>query len=105
VSSFMPFGLKLHMLHVMKNTGLAAMYPSEFSTFEKEEYIRLVVDILERLPMETTIHRLTGDSPKEELIAPLWSADKRSVLNGIQKEFKKRGSFQGRLYCPRSPSL
>lgn len=105
VSSFMPFGIKLHMLHVMKNTGLAPLYPSHFRTFEKEEYIRLVVDVLERLPQSITVHRLTGDSPKEDLIAPLWSIDKRSVLNGIQKEFKKRASFQGRYYCPKSPSL
>lgn len=105
VASFNPFGLKLHMLHVMKNTGLATMYPSQLRVFEKEEYIRLVVDILERLPQNLTIHRLTGDSPKEDLIAPLWSIDKRSVLNGIQKEFKRRGSFQGIHYCPKSPSL
>lgn len=105
VASFNPFGLKLHMLHVMKNTGIAAMYPAQFRTFEKEEYIRLVVDILERLPQSLTIHRLTGDSPKEDLIAPLWSIDKRSVLNGIQKEFKKRASFQGIYYCPKLPSL
>jgi radical SAM protein (TIGR01212 family) len=105
VSSFNPFGLKLHMLHVMKNTGLAKMYPSQFRTFEKEEYIQLVVDILERLPQNITLHRLTGDSPKEDLIAPLWSVDKRSVLNGIQKEFKKRASFQGMHHYPKSPSL
>lgn len=105
VASFDPFGLKLHMLHVMKDTGLAAMYPAQFRTFEKEEYIRLVVDILERLPQHLTIHRLTGDAPKEDLIAPLWSIDKRSILNGIQKEFKRRNSFQGIYYCPKFPSL
>ncbi|NCB41473.1 MAG: TIGR01212 family radical SAM protein [Clostridia bacterium] len=105
VASFNPFGLKLHMLHVMKNTGLAKMYPDEFCTFKKEEYIRLVVDILERLPQDLTIHRLTGDAPKEDLIAPLWSIDKRSVLNGIQKEFKRRNSFQGIYYSPKSPLL
>lgn len=100
VASFNPFGLKLHMLHLMKNTGLANMYPSEFRTFEKEEYVRLVVDILQKLPQSITIHRLTGDSPKEDLIAPLWSCDKLSVLNGIQKEFKRRNSFSGQPLLP-----
>jgi uncharacterized protein len=104
-ASFHPFGLKLHMLHVLKNTGLAKMYPGEFRTFEKEEYIRLVVDILERLPGDITIHRLTGDAPREELISPLWSRNKQSVLNGIQQEFKARGSYQGIRYSPKLPSL
>lgn len=93
-----PFGIKLHLLHVMKNTGLAKLYPSEFRTFEKDEYISLVVDALELLPQDITIHRITGDSPEEDLIAPLWSVDKRSVLNGVQQEFKRRDSFQGKRW-------
>ena len=105
VTAFHPFGLKLHMLHVLKNTRLAELYPLQLRTFEKEEYIRLVVDILERLPQELTIHRLTGDAPKEELISPLWSLDKKSVLNGIQREFKARASYQGIAYPPKLPSL
>lgn len=95
VGSLHPFGVKLHLLHVMKNTGLAPLYPQEFHTFEKEEYISFVTDCLERLPQDITIHRITGDAPADELIAPLWSTDKRSILNGVQQEFKRRGSWQG----------
>lgn len=100
VSAYRPFGLKLHMLYVLKNTGLSDLYPEVFKTFAKEEYINLVVDILERLPKDITIHRLTGDAPGEELIAPLWSRDKHAVLNGIQREFKARDSFQGIYASP-----
>jgi len=102
VSSFHPFGLKLHMLYVLKNTGLAELYPQTFRTLALEEYIALVVDILEKLPREITIHRLTGDAPANQLIAPLWSRDKHAVLNGIQKEFKARGTFQGIYSSPMS---
>lgn len=102
-ASFDPFGLKLHMLHVVKNTGLAGLYPETFRTLEKQEYIQLVVDILEKLPPAVTIHRLTGDAPAEDLIAPLWSLDKHAVLNGIQKEFKVRGTWQGVYSSPISP--
>lgn len=91
-----PFGVKLHLLHVIKNTKLATLYPSEFRTFEKDEYINLVVDALEQLPQDITIHRITGDAPESDLIAPLWSINKRSILNGVQKEFKRRDSFQGK---------
>lgn len=95
-----PFGVKLHMLYIIEKTGLAELFrqrPEVFHVFEKQEYIEFVVDILERLPRDITIHRLTGDGPASQLVAPLWSADKRSILNGIQREFKKRGSWQGKL--------
>ena len=61
----------------------------------KEEYIKIVCDILEIMPASVTIHRLTGDGPKDKLIEPKWVIDKHAVLNGIQKEFAKRGSYQG----------
>ncbi len=95
VAAFHPFGLKLHLLHVLKNTGLAALYPSGFHLFTQQEYIGFIVDILEQLPQDITIHRVTGDGPADQLIAPLWSLHKRDILNGIQKEFKRRASFQG----------
>ncbi|WP_206458941.1 TIGR01212 family radical SAM protein [Anaerovorax sp. IOR16] len=98
VGKLHPFGVKLHLLHVIKNTRLADLYPLEFKTLEKNEYINLVVDALEQLPQDITIHRITGDAPANDLIAPLWSINKRSILNGVQKEFKRRESFQGK-YC------
>lgn len=95
IAAKMPFGIKLHQLYIMKNTPIERLYPDHIRIPEKEEYISLVVDALERLPQEITVHRVTGDAPADSLIAPLWCLDKRSVLNGIQKEFKRRGTFQG----------
>lgn len=92
-----PFGLKLHLLHVLKRTGLEKLYPQGYSAFTQQEYIEFVVDLLERIPQDITIHRLTGDGPAQDLISPLWSMKKRDVLNGIQKEFKRRKSWQGKL--------
>ena len=66
---------------------------------EKGEYIALVCDQLEILPPETAIGRLTGDGDRKTLLAPLWSMDKRSVLNGIDKELARRSSYQGIKYC------
>ncbi len=95
VSSYYPFGIKLHMLHVMRDTALARFYPGEFSLPGRDAYIDTVVDILERLPADITVHRLTGDAPKAALLAPLWTSDKHAVLNGIQQCFKARGTYQG----------
>ena len=65
-----------------------------------EEYCELIGDCLELLPPAITIHRLTGDGPKNLLIAPLWSSAKRTVLNQIQKTMKDRDTWQGKYYIP-----
>ena len=97
-------GIKLQLLHVLKGTDLAAMYQSDpFPVFSMEEYIDFVIDCVELLPPELTIHRLTGDGPKSLLIAPLWSADKKRVLNTLSRRFKERGTWQGRRKCSLSP--
>jgi radical SAM protein (TIGR01212 family) len=89
-------GIKLQLLHVLKNTKLAEMYANgEFDVFTQDAYIKTVVDILERIPQHIVIHRLTGDGAKSELIEPWWSLNKRAVLNGIMKEFSARDSRQG----------
>ena len=67
----------------------------EITPMEKDDYINVVADALEIIPPDITIHRLTGDAPRDLLIAPLWSRDKKSVLNGINMELKKRGTMQG----------
>lgn len=91
------FGIKLHLLHVLRNTKLSDIYESGgFKTLEKNEYINIICDVLEIMPKHVTIHRLTGDAPKNLLIAPKWSADKKSVLNGIDAELRKRNSWQGK---------
>lgn len=92
-------GVKLQLLHVLKNTDLASIYEkSGFTEMPLEEYAKTIVDIIELLPPEFVIHRITGDGPKKLLIAPLWSANKKNVLNTIAKEFKNRNTFQGKEY-------
>ncbi|WP_227020343.1 TIGR01212 family radical SAM protein [Sinanaerobacter chloroacetimidivorans] len=100
------FGIKLHLMNILKGTKLAEYYPDRIHIPKKEEYISLVVDVLERIPQRITIHRVTADAPRHLLLAPHWGYEKRSVLNGIYKEFKLRGSYQG-IYChsPNLPSL
>ncbi|MEA4923384.1 MAG: TIGR01212 family radical SAM protein [Eubacteriaceae bacterium] len=89
------FGLKLHMLNVVKGSPLSKTCPDYVSFDTPEEYIDLVCDLLEIIPPEITIHRLNGDVPRKLLISPGWSYKKRTILNGIAHEMKSRGSFQG----------
>ncbi len=99
VASLLPDFLKIHLLHVIKGTAAAREYEEGlFRTLEYDEYINTVCDQIELMPPETTIERLTGDGAAESLIAPLWSKDKRRVLNGIDKTLAARGSWQGILF-------
>lgn len=92
-------GLKLQLLHILKHTDLADYYlKNGFKTFTQDEYIELLIDCIERIPSNIVIHRITGDGPKPLLIAPKWSANKRMVLNETLKAFRKRHTYQGRLY-------
>ena len=92
-------GIKLQLLHVLKGTDLAQDYlDGKFSVYSMEEYLDTVIDCLEHLSPDIVIHRLTGDGPKDLLIAPLWSSKKRTVLNALHHECKMRGAYQGRLY-------
>ncbi len=92
-------GIKLQLLHVLKDTDLAGLYEqAPFHIYSLEEYLDLVIDCLEVLPPEMTIHRVTGDGPRDLLIAPTWSCDKRKVLNCLHRRLKERGTWQGRLY-------
>lgn len=97
-ASFHPFGIKLHMLHLMEGTVMGKAYQKDpFPVLSREEYVALVCDVLEKLPADITVHRVTGDAPRADLIAPLWTGDKRAVLRAIQQEFKRRGTWQGCL--------
>lgn len=94
-------GIKLQLLHVLKGTDLAEDYlAGKFQVYSMEEYLELVIDCLEHLNPEIVIHRLTGDGPKDLLIAPLWSSAKRTVLNTLHRECKLRHAFQGKQYKP-----
>lgn len=77
-------GIKLQLLHVLKNTDLADDYMAgKFKALEFEEYLDIIKSCVEIIPNDIVIHRLTGDGAKKDLIAPLWSADKKRVLNAI----------------------
>lgn len=79
-------GIKLQLLHILKGTDLAAEYAAgKFKALEFEEYLDIIRDCVEIIPNSIVIHRLTGDGAKKDLIAPLWSADKKRVLNAISK--------------------
>ena len=92
-------GIKFHLLHVLRGTDLAALYErGEVEVLTMEAYIDLLAECVEHLPPDLTVHRLTGDGDKRTLIAPLWSGDKKRVLNAIRREFARREVEQGRLY-------
>ena len=91
-------GIKIHKLHIIKDTRLANLYNQEkFHILTKEEYIDIVIEQLERLRPEIIINRITGDPVKEDLIEPTWLLKKFCVLNDIDKEMVKRNSYQGKL--------
>ncbi len=101
VNSTPAAGIKLQLLHILKHTDLADYYQhTGFHILTMNEYVDLVIRCLEVCRPDLVIHRLTGDGPKDLLIAPEWSQAKRQVLNTIQKELKRRNTFQGRLYSP-----
>ena len=84
-------GIKLQLLHVLKNTRLEEIYLNgEFDVMSLDEYVSLVAECVRRIPNSIVIHRLTGDAPKRLLVAPLWSADKKTVLNAVNREITKR---------------
>mgnify|MGYP004467796605 FL=1 len=92
-------GIKIHLLHVIKNTPMARMLEKNMmSLMTQEDYVNLVCDQLEILPPEMVIHRLTGDGKKEDLVGPLWSLKKWEVLNAIDDTMKARDSYQGIKY-------
>ncbi len=89
-------GIKLHLLHVLRNTDLAAEWQAgRVRTLELEEYISLLELCLQNLPPEMVVHRLTGDGAKRDLLAPLWSGDKKRVLNAIHQAFRRDDLTQG----------
>ena len=99
-------GVKLHNLHVIKNTLLEKFYHAgEVSLLNRQEYVTLVVDFLERLNPEISVHRLTGETYRAITVAPDWSVNKMGVHNAIQKEIDERDSWQGRLYRPDASTL
>ncbi len=95
VSSFPIQGIKLQLLHILKNTDLAHF---SIPVLTLEQYVDIIIKCLEVLPKSIVIHRITGDGPKNLLLAPLWSSNKKMVLNRINQELKNRDTWQGRKY-------
>ena len=96
VSALQPEQVKIHLLHVLKNTVLGDMYErGKYTPLTKEEYVSLVADAIELLPPDTVVARVTGDGMGEDLLAPEWSRKKVSVINDIDKLLYERGSWQG----------
>ncbi len=93
------WGVKLQLLHILRDTDLAGLYEKgRCIPLSQESYTDLIISCLERLSPDIVIHRLTGDGPADLLLAPLWSRNKRHVLNTLHHTMKQRSSWQGRLY-------
>ena len=94
-----PDGVKLQLLHVLEGTDLADDWRAgKFRCMEPQEYYDLLCDCLERLPPDMVIHRLTGDGPKRILLSPLWTGDKKRVLNDLNRTLMRRNVRQGVKY-------
>ncbi len=91
------WGIKLQLLHVLSGTDLEKDYRAGmFSVMSLEEYVSLITKLVQTLPENIVVHRLTGDGPKKLLVAPLWSADKKRVLNALSKELSTLRFSQNR---------
>lgn len=92
-------GVKFSLLHVLKNTDLGALYEKHpFPVYELDDYVDLVIRCMEELREDIVIHRLTGDGPRDLLIAPRWTLNKRKVLNEIARRMKETDSRQGKCF-------
>lgn len=99
IRAFPPDGVKIHLFHVLAQSPIARLYHEERLTLlSREEYVSLACDFIELLPPSVVIQRLTGEAPREHLLAPLWALDKHAVLNAINTELKRRDSHQGRKF-------
>lgn len=96
------WGIKLQLLHILKETDLGTLYekdPVTYGSFPTLElYLDTLIPSLEHLRPDMVIHRVTGDAPRQLLLSPAWSANKRLVLNTLHKQMKERGSFQGKYW-------
>lgn len=99
INNFNIFGLKIHSIYVMQGTRLAEMYEKGLYTPPSmEEYVNSAVYILTHIDPSVVVHRLTGDCPKDMLVAPMWNREKSQVINTIVYKMQLEGSFQGAKY-------
>lgn len=96
------WGVKLQLLHILKGTDLASLWqkdPATFGSFPTaEQYLDVLIACLERLRPDMVVHRVTGDAPRDLLLSPLWSADKRYVLNTLHRRMKEQDTWQGKFF-------
>lgn len=99
INSCKSWGIKIHMLYILKNSKLEKYYKENiWKIYTEEEYVDVITSLIERLDKEIIIHRLTGDAKKDDLYLPLWSLNKRKVLNDINKNLKIKDIYQGAMY-------
>lgn len=99
VAKLRPDQVKIHLLHVLRDTELGALYErGAYTPMEREDYLSVVAEALELLPPETVIGRLTGDGKADDLLAPLWSMKKTTVINDLDKLLYEKNTWQGRRY-------
>lgn len=97
-------GIKLHLLHLMRNTRMLRDYhEGRLQLMRRDTYVSLICDQLEMIPPEIIIHRLTGDAPWDSLVGPMWSLKKWEVLNEIDQEMLRRNSYQGKFKVRKEP--
>jgi len=94
-------GIKLHLLHLMKNTPMVKLYErGDLRFMDEDEYVELICKAISILPPDVVIHRLTGDAPRDLLIGPMWSLKKWEILNSIDSLMKDNDLYQGKYYSP-----
>ena len=91
------FGIKLHMLNLVKGSPMEKLYPDYVSFDTIDDYADTVISALELIPPGVTVHRISGDAPRSTLISPVWSYKKRTILNSIHNRMRLRNTWQGRL--------
>ena len=96
MSSAHPFGIKLHMLNVVKGSLMETAYPDYVPFETMDDYIDLLIECVENIPPDITVHRISGDAPRSILIAPAWSYQKRTILNEIHRQMRLRNTWQGK---------
>lgn len=106
ISSFPVNGVKIHHLHIIRNSTLDKIHRADpVKLLTLREYVSIICDFIERLRPDITIHRLAGDRIEESLVAPRWGLHKGTVINSIEEEFTKRYTYQGFLYNPEGGTL
>lgn len=102
MGAVIPFGVKLQLLHILRGTPLGEDYAAgrlnDLALLNKDAYIELLIRCLELLNPDIIIHRLTGDGPRELLLAPFFSLNKRDVLNTLHQQMKQQNTYQGRCF-------